>query len=107
MIIYRTSPVILYSDILSGNPGLYHPEYRKSSPLKYIPLLLTANSSHASKLNFLKLKEIEKFESEIRQLEKNPKELLDAWREYIQHELKLNDPGMLAREIYRGGIIIN
>ena len=56
-------------------------------------------------MNFSKLKEIEKFESEIRQLEKNPKELLDAWREYIQHELKLNDPGMLAEEIYRGGVI--
>ena len=52
-----------------------------------------------SRLNFLKLKEIEKFESEIRQLEKNPKELLDAWREYIQHELKLNDPGMLDQRV--------
>ena len=95
VIIHRTLLVILYSDLLSGNPGLDHPEYRKSLPLKIQTL--------RTKLNFLKLKEIEKFESEIRQLEKNPKELLDAWREYIQHELKLNDPGMLARKIYRWG----
>ena len=74
--------------------AIFKPEYRKNSLLKY-----------KLKLNFSKLKEIEKFESEIRQLEKNPKKLLDAWREYIQHELKLNDPGMLAKEIYRGGVI--
>ena len=40
----------------------------------------------------LKLKEIEKFESEIRQTEKNPKEHLDAWKEYIRYELKKGDP---------------
>ena len=77
--------------------AIFNPEYRKKSLLKYKLFTL--------KLNLSKLKEIEKFESEIRQLEKNPKELLDAWREYIQHELKLNDPGMLAEEIYRGGVI--
>ena len=81
MIIYRTLNRLFA--IASFNP-----EYRKNSLLKY--------KLFALKLNFSKLKEIEKFESEIRQLEKNPKELLDAWREYIQHELKLNDPGMLA-----------
>ena len=66
----RTSPVILYCGVLNCILEIFT-------------------------VNFLKLKEIEKFESEIRQLEKNPKELLDAWREYIHHELKLNDPGML------------
>ena len=89
MIIYRTLNRLFAI-------AIFNPEYRKDSPVKY---------KRASKLNFSKLKEIEKFESEIRQLEKNPKELLDAWREYIQHELKLNDPGMLAKEIYRGGVI--
>jgi len=44
----------------------------------------------------LKLREIEKFESEIRQTEidKNPKKQLDAWKEYIEYELKKADPGM-------------
>ena len=81
--------LVRISDYLPDlKPVIHYSDLRKNSLLKYKLFTL--------KLNFSKLKEIEKFESEIRQLEKNPKELLDAWREYIQHELKLNDPGMLA-----------
>merc|ERR1719454_1956522 len=40
----------------------------------------------------LKMGEIEPFEAAIRTADKNPAEQLEAWRDYIKHELKKDDP---------------